>query len=128
GQANGGSHAASISADGRFVAFYSYATNLVAAAVTGVFSQAYVRDRLLGATTLVSASSAAQPGNELSASPSLSADGRFVAFYSYASNLVPGDTNAAADIFTRDLVSGSITRDSVASDGTEANRSSFDPS
>ena len=41
---------------------------------------------------------------------------------------MPGDTNAAADIFTRDLVGGSITRDSVASDGTEANRSSFDPS
>src|SRR5436309_246808 len=51
----------------------------------------------------------------------ISADGRYVAFDSYASNLVAGDTNGTYDIFVRDTVSGSTTRVSVASDGTQGN-------
>jgi len=114
------SYAPSISADGRFVAFASTATNLIAS-MTITEYQIYVRDRTLGVTSLVSASAGGTPGNGSSlGNPSISADGRFISFNSDASNLVPGDTNGLSDIFTRDRVSGTITRDSVASDGTQA--------
>lgn len=127
-QANATSGGASISADGRFVAFYSFATNL-ASGVTVSGYQIYVRDRTLGVTILASVSSGGIPGNGDSLGRlSISADGRFVAFTSSASNLVSGDTNGTADIFTRDLLSGTITRDSVASNGTEADTRSDDPS
>lgn len=127
-QANATSGGASISADGRFVAFYSFATSL-ASGVTVSGYQIYVRDRTLGVTILASVSSGGIPGNGDSLGRlSISADGRFVAFTSSASNLVSGDTNGTADIFTRDLLSGTITRDSVASNGTEADTRSDDPS
>ena len=60
--------------------------------------------------------------------PSVSANGRYVAFSSWASNLVPGDTNDASDVFVKDLVTGTTTRVSVASDGSQSNGSSFTPS
>ena len=60
--------------------------------------------------------------------PSISADGRYVAFESDASNLVSGDTNYHPDIFVHDRQTGQTTRVSVASDGTQANGHSFDPS
>ena len=59
-------------------------------------------------------------GNGESWSPSISADGRFVAFSSYASNLVPQDNSAAADAFVHDRTTGATYRASVASDGTPA--------
>ena len=128
-QGNSSSRAPSISADGRFVAFYSSATNL-AAGVTSVLSQVYVRDRQLGITMLVSASSGGSPGNNssFSTNTAISADGRFVTFNSAATNLVAGDTNAKTDVFTRDLSTGAITRDSVASDDTQGNDTSFNSS
>jgi Tol biopolymer transport system component len=113
----------SISADGRFVAFASQATNL-APNTTRLISQVYVRDRLLGVTILVSAANGT-PGDDSSALPSISANGRVVAFESEASNLVPGDANRTRDVFRRDLASGAITQDSVKSDGTQA--SAFRP-
>jgi Tol biopolymer transport system component len=114
------SYSPSISADGRFVAFASTAANLIDG-MTITEYQIYIRDRTLGVTSLVSASAAGDPGNASSlGNPSISADGRFVSFNSNASNLVSGDTNGLSDVFTRDRVSGTITRDSVASDGTQA--------
>src|SRR5262245_15063693 len=84
-----------ISSDGRYIAFSSDASNLVAGDTNAV-RDAFVRDRLTNTTTRVSVSSAGVQGNALSSvsDPSpMSADGRFVVFYSSASNLVAGDTN-----------------------------------
>jgi Tol biopolymer transport system component len=94
-QANDESYMGTISADGRYVAITSLATNLVPGAIGGVF----VHDRLTGTTKSVSVDSFGVLGNSQSADGSISADGRYVAFSSYASNLVPGDTNNAYDIF-----------------------------
>jgi hypothetical protein len=101
-----GSREAAISADGRFVAFTSFATNLVAGD-TNARSDIFVRDRQTGETSRVSVASDGTQGNaptpgissELAA---LSADGRFVAFRSAATNLVDGDTNGWPDIFVHD--------------------------
>ena len=126
-QPNGSSDSASISADGRYVAFRSYASNLVANDTNDV-ADVFVRDTLAGATTRVSVDSA---GNQALAgdsdSASISADGRYVAFRSYASNLVPGDWNGSFDIFMRDTQVGTTTRVSVASDGAEATNRSEQP-
>ena len=67
--------------------------------------------------TLVSSASDGTPGNNGSASPSISTDGRFVAFASIATNLVSGDTNEKTDVFVKDRVSGATTRVSVTSVG-----------
>ena len=114
-----------LSADGRYVAFYSEAGNLVAGDTNGI-GDVFVHDCLSGQTTRVSvASDGTQANGGYSWTPSLSADGRYVAFYSGASNLVMGDTNAHPDIFVHDRTTGQTTRVSVASDGTEANDNSF---
>ena len=90
----------SISADGRFIAFYSRATNLIGEETTG-FGDVYVRERETGTITLVSVSSAGVEGNNDSYGPSISSGGRFVAFWSGASNLVGGDLNGLPDVFVR---------------------------
>ena len=93
------SYAISMSADGRFVAFDSVATNLGAGASSSVFD-VFVRDRTTGTTRFIPVSVInSLAGNLDSAGPGISADGRFVAFVSGASNLVPGDTNSLPDIF-----------------------------
>jgi hypothetical protein len=91
----------SISADGRYVAFESYASNLVPGDTNGMWDL-FVHDRQNGQTTRVSVSSTGAEGNSNSGEPSISADGRYVAFDSYASNLVPGDTNGLWDVFVHD--------------------------
>jgi Tol biopolymer transport system component len=78
-------------------------------------------------TQAVSINSAGETGNDYSREPVISADGRFVAFESWSSDLVPGDTNDMPDIFVRDLQAGETRRVSVASDGTEADFYSFSP-
>ena len=113
----------SISADGRYVAFFSWATNLVAGDTNG-FEEIFVHDRVTGKTTRVSVASDGTQGNSISNSPSISADGRYVAFDSVSTNLVVGDTNGSWDIFVHDRVTVETTRVSVASDGTEGNDSS----
>jgi Tol biopolymer transport system component len=89
-----------VSNDGRYVAFDSLAT------LDPVdFNNAwdiYQRDRTGKTTTRLSVATATQEGNADSLWPVLSADGRYVLFESFASNLVTGDTNDAADIFVRD--------------------------
>lgn len=109
-----------ISGDGRYVAFPSIAGNLVPGDTNGVVD-IFVHDRQTGATTRVSIGlSGANPG-AVSSAPAVSSDGRFVAFRSEAANLVPGDTNGAADIFVFDRVTSQTTRVSVATGGAQAN-------
>jgi len=116
-----------ISADGRYVVFYSSASNLAAADTNGV-EDVFIHDRQSGETTRVSVASDGSQANNSSFDSSISADGRYVAFYSYASNLVNGDTNGVPDIFVHDRQMGETTRISLASDGTQANSYSYDPS
>ncbi|WP_371662789.1 TolB family protein [Streptomyces sp. NBC_00280] len=73
-------------------------------------------------TERVTVSAAGAQGDSYSAGPYLSDDGRWAAFDSNARNLVPGDTNGVEDAFVRDLRTGRVTRVSVASDGTQADR------
>ena len=103
GGAQGISHGTSpaISADGRFVSFVSLAANLVPGGDTAS-SDAFVHDRQTGTTTRMSASSGGAPGNDGSEYATISADGRWVAFHSLASNLVTADTNNSIDVFLRD--------------------------
>ncbi|MBD1810558.1 PD40 domain-containing protein [Microcoleus vaginatus DQ-U2] len=124
---NGGSYNPSISADGRFVAFSSFASNIVPGDTNNT-EDIFVRDRLTNTTTRVSVDSAGNQANSDSYSASISADGRFVAFSSFASNIVPGDTNNYGDIFVRDTLTNTTTRVSVDSAGNQANRASYDPS
>jgi Tol biopolymer transport system component len=125
-QANGMSQYTVISADGRCVAFQSAASNLVAGDTNGV-DDIFVHDRALGTTERVSVSDAGGEGNRISEDPAISGDGRFVAFKSYASNLIPHDTNVRCDVFVRDRLAGSTERVSVSSYGTEADMDSLEP-
>jgi hypothetical protein len=117
----------SVSADGRFVAFASSAFNLVPCDTNGTLD-VFVHDRHTGETTRVSVDSNGKQGNSASASPSISADGRFVAFLSLASNLVRGDTNGTQDVFVHDRDTGETTRVNVDSNGNEATNESARPS
>lgn len=126
-QGNAASSMPSISADGRFVAFTSSADNLVPGDTNGD-ADIFVRDRNSGSTSRVSLDDDEAQGNGYSHSPSISADGRFVAFLSAAFNLVAGDDNGEVDIFVRDRLNGTIELISIASDGTQANDYSFAPS
>ncbi len=115
--ADGSSFFPAISGDGRFVAFHSEATSLVPGDTNGRVFDVFVRDRRFLETTRVSLSSAGVEGNANSSAPSLSADGRFVAFASSASNFVPGngDTNGRQDIFVHNRLTGETTRVSLSS-------------
>jgi Tol biopolymer transport system component len=126
-EGNGDSYEPSISADGRYVAFWSYANNLVPLDTNGV-ADVFVHDRQSNATTRVSVDSLGLESDNDSFELSISADGRFVAFWSNADNLVPGDTNLAADIFLRFIPDGTTRRLSVSSGGVQGNQSSFAPS
>jgi Tol biopolymer transport system component len=111
--------------DGRYVAFYSLATNLVVGDVNG-FRDVFVRDTVAGTTVLVSVDSNGVQGNEDSSAPNMSSDGRYVAFYSDATNLVPGDTNLLRDVFVHDMQTGTTVRVSVDTNGNQGNnRSGF---
>ena len=121
---------AAISADGRYVAFESASTNLVPGDTNGV-QDLFVRDRLLGTIERVDLDSSGQQANascHLGYYPTISTDGRFVAFESNATNLVRDDTNLASDAFLRDRVLGTTERVSVSSAGTESNGFSYSPS
>src|SRR5438132_5742640 len=107
-----------ISADGRFVAFVSVAALAPPSSVG--FVEVFVRDRLTGTTELVSrdfSGSSDAIGDE----PAISADGRFVAFQSGTRNVVLGDTNGTFDVFVRDRLAGTNERVSVSSSGVEGN-------
>lgn len=117
---NDNSGSPSISADGRFVAFSSSATDLVATNITGGRGgNVFVRDLQTGTTVLASGNwNGTDGGNGGSELPSLSADGRFVAFLSRARDLLTNDTDVIQDVFVRDLQTGTTTLASVNYAGT----------
>jgi len=112
-----------VSDDGRYVAFDSNASNLVSGDTNG-WVDAFVRDRQTNSTERVSVSSAEVQANNTSWYPAVSGDGRYVAFQSFASNLVSGDTNNVEDVFVRDRQAGTTTRVSRATSGTQGNNAS----
>jgi Tol biopolymer transport system component len=114
--ANAGSTNGVLSADGRYVVFQSSATNLVTGA-SG--TQVYRHDRTSGATVLVSVATTGNAGNNVSRDPSVSANGRYVAFASFATDLVDGDTNSMSDVFVRDMQAGTTTLVSSAGAPTD---------
>ena len=116
-----------VSADGRFVVFESDATNLVADDANSV-TDVYRWDRLFRTVTRVSVGTGTVEGNGTSSDPAITADGRYVAFESGASNLVAGDTNGVFDIFIRDTLTGTTTRANATDAVPQANGSSTDPS
>jgi Tol biopolymer transport system component len=116
---NDASYSPRISADGRFVAFLSVATNLVSSDTNGK-QDVFVRDRQTGTTERVSVDSNGIEANDASGNPpAISADGRYVAFWSGATNLIPLDTNFFADIYVRDRQSGTTEVVSVDSAGNQ---------
>lgn len=117
-QGNELSYRPSISADGRFIAFYGPATNLTSECNNKKW-HVYVHDQQKGLTTCVSLSSKGVQGNGYSYNPSISADGRYVAFYSDANNLVPDDTNGKYDVFVHDMMTKQNTRVSVKGFNTQ---------
>ena len=117
------SNVTAMSADGRYVVFDSSADNLVANDSNGDWD-VFVRDLQTGTTTLVSMALDGSQGDADSTAPSVSADGRFVAFQSNANNLVANDTNQFGDIFVRDLEAGTTALVSVASDGNQGDNDS----
>ncbi len=124
---NGTSNVPVLSSDGRFIAFASSASNLVAGD-TNAQSDVFVRDRVAGTMTRASTTAAgAQATGGASGSPSISSDGRYVAFNSSATNLVAGDTNAVSDVFVKDRQTGAIQRVSVTSGGVQGNAASTGP-
>jgi hypothetical protein len=123
GEANGDSSSATTSADGRYVAFASQATNLVVGDTNAV-QDIFVRDILGGSTRRVSISTAGAQSNQVSSSPSISANGRYVVFQSAATNLVVGDTNAQVDVFVHDLQSSQTSRVSINNSGQQGNQQS----
>ena len=123
-EANGRNEVAVISADGRFVAFASYATNLVAQDTNGCID-VFVRDRQAGTTELVSVDSNGAQGNGINTwVDAISSSGHYVVFTSDGTSLVPGDTNGCSDVFLRDLRVGTTERVSLDSNGTEGNHES----
>ncbi|MDJ0806606.1 MAG: hypothetical protein QNJ78_07195 [Gammaproteobacteria bacterium] len=116
----------SISADGRYIAFTSYSYNL-ADGDTPDTPDVFVHDQWEATTTIVSRTSDGNLGNAASGEPSISADGNTIAFSSKADNLIAGDFNDQQDVFVWSRDEGSISRVSVASDGTEGNSYSTDP-
>ena len=126
-QGNGPSGEPAISTDGRFIAFSSQASNLVDQDTNGS-RDIFVHDRDTGITRRVSVAADGTQGNGSSGQPAISANGRFVAFFSMATNLVPGDTNLTGDVFLHELETGLTRRVSVASGGVQGNGFSSTPS
>jgi hypothetical protein len=119
GYSDGGGTYNAISADGRYVAFISDSTDLVAGHGDGI----YVRDRVTQTTQFIDgwATSCGSVQGDICGvgGLALSGNGRYLVFTSASTNLVPNDTNGCADTFVRDLVTGTTERVSVASDDSE---------
>ncbi len=125
-QANAATTGVAVSGDGRYIAFYSTATNLVAGDTNGQ-GDVFLRDTQTGTTTRVNVSSAGVEANGLSYSNiAISDDGRYVAFRSAATNLVAGDVNARGDVFVRDTVLGTTTLVSVSTAGVQQDNNADD--
>jgi len=120
----GGSYETTISADGRYVAFTSGSNNIVADDTNSV-NDIFVYDRQDDVMTRASVSSEGTEANGNNIYPTISADGRYVAFGSNATNLLDTEASTFSDIYMRDLQAGTTHRLSVASDGAEANSNSY---
>lgn len=115
----------SISADGRYVAFSTF-DSLVPADTSAFTLDIYLRDRVAGTTELISVNSDEMPGDGRSEAPSVSADGRYVAFQSDSANFATESTPFPdEDIFVRDRVAGTTVRVSESSAGEEGNARSI---
>ncbi|MEA2025094.1 MAG: calcium-binding protein, partial [Chloroflexota bacterium] len=125
GRANDMSFNPEISADGRYVVFESNATNLTGKGTKGA-QQIYLRDRKLRKTFLISQNNVGKAGNSYSGQPQVSANGRFVAFMSWATNLTSKDTNLFDQIYLRDR---KLKRTFLISQhkGKAANNETYDP-
>jgi Tol biopolymer transport system component len=108
---------ATISADGRYVAFVSQAKELVPGATVYNINSAYVRDLQTGTTRRLNS-------GFVKGWASISADGRYVGYVDSKSDIVPGDSNRVADVFRWDLTDDTVVRVNVADDGTEADKDS----
>ncbi|MBO4258877.1 PD40 domain-containing protein [Streptomyces griseorubiginosus] len=118
---NGDSMRPTLSADGRYVAFATAATNLVPGTPSGTWDTV-VRDMNGGKVVRTSAASDGTPGNAASDGTQISADGRYVTFFSNATNLVAGDTNKKVDEFLHDTATGRTTRLSVSAAGVQSDQ------
>lgn len=132
-ESNGDNNGVTISADGRFVAFYTEGDNLVAND-TNTYSDTFLHDTQTGTTTRVSVPNLADQGtlgtqanDHSDSTPAISADGRYVTFYSDATNLVSNDTNGDSDIFLHDTLTKTTTLISVNSSGVQGNGYSSEP-
>ncbi|MGB6057927.1 MAG: hypothetical protein WBF71_06645 [Microthrixaceae bacterium] len=126
GQADGESVKSSISAGGTKVVFESAASNLVTADTNGK-SDVFVRDLVGATTTRVSVADDGRQADGVSGAPTINGDGRYIAFHSTATNLVPEDTNGTQDVFLYDSELGVATRVSSAPDGSDPDGISSDP-
>jgi Tol biopolymer transport system component len=118
-EGNGQSFSASISDDGRWIAFESQSTNLVVGDNNG-FADVFLHDRQSGITKLISISLSGVPANGLSNRPAISGDGNCISFLSEASDLISGDTNQLTDAFVYDATTLTIERISVTSNGMQS--------
>jgi len=126
-EADGNSFHPALSADGRLVAFESDSFNLAWNDPDEGFD-IYVFDRQAGAISSTSADDAGNLGNDTSVSPSISSDGRYVAYSTEATDIVPGDQNGVSDVILYDRQSGAANRLSVGNSGNEADNESVLPS
>ncbi len=128
-QANNNSNGAvyDISADGRYLAFSSLADNLVPNDNNGQ-SDIFLKDRITGITSRESTSSSGLQANNPSREPSISKDGRYIVYLSYASNLINNDSNNNCDVYVRDRLTGTTNRVSIANTDGQGNGCSSEPS
>jgi Tol biopolymer transport system component len=124
-EGNADSYFAAISTDGGFVAFASFASNLVSGDTNS--ADMFVHNRVTRDTDRVSVDSSGNEANHVSETVAVSGDGRYVAFGSWASNLVPGDTNGTWDVFVRDRETGVTERASVSTAGGQSDGESYRP-
>jgi Tol biopolymer transport system component len=122
--ANFVSYFPTVSGDGQWIAFQSDAFNLVANDSNST-TDIFLHQRDFARTIMISINSQGEQGNSTSSEPSISADGRYIAFHSYASNLVANDTNKKSDIFVYERETGTLSRVSVRSKGEQVNGPSF---
>lgn len=126
GHAAGGSTAPQLSGNGRYIAFQSSATTLVAGDSNGKID-VFRYDRITREIVRISVASNGTQSNNNSFDPAISDDGNLVAFWSIAFNLVASDANGASDIFVRDVAAGTTERISVGTSGGDADLGSLDP-
>jgi Tol biopolymer transport system component len=125
-ESNGSSRDPCISGDGKFVAFASEATNLFGSDGNGD-QDIFVHNLRRGTTRRISVSTAGDEADGFSGLPSISADGRYVAFDSFAENLITNDTNDTTDVFVRDRTRRRTVRVSLTNAGAEGNSASEYP-